>query len=62
MDVLVLTETKKKWQGQERLRKYHHMWSATNKSDRAKTGVSILIINKWIEKFQHWQEINKSII
>lgn len=62
VDVAVLTETKKKGQGQEKIGIYHHIWSGVNKNERAQAGVSILVRNKWSEKIQHWQEINERII
>ena len=47
MDVVVLTETKKKGTGSETLGNYIHLFSGVNKYERAKRGLSILINKKW---------------
>ena len=43
VDVIVLTETKKKGTGNETLGDYIHLFSSVKKYERAKRGVSILI-------------------
>ena len=47
MDVVVLTETKKKRAGSELLGNYVHLFSGVKKYERAKRGVSVLINKKW---------------
>jgi len=47
MDVVVLTETKKKGTGSETLGNYIQLFSGVKKYERAKTGVSVLINKKW---------------
>jgi exonuclease III len=46
MDVVVLTETKKKGTGSETLENYIHLFSGVKKYERAKRGVSVLINEK----------------
>lgn len=41
MDIAVLTETKKKGKGSERIGEYTHLYSGVNMGDRAKAGVSV---------------------
>lgn len=50
VNLMVLTETKKKGNGREIMDEYIHIWSGVNKAERAKAGVSILI-RKTVEKF-----------
>ena len=47
MDVVVLTETKKKGTGSEILENYIHLFSGVKKYERAKRRLSILINKKW---------------
>lgn len=61
-DIMVLSETKKKGKGQEKLGNYTHIWSGVPKSSRAKKGVSILIKNKWVKNIVSWEEIDERII
>jgi len=46
MDVVVLTETKKKGAGSETLGNYINLFSGVKKCERAKRGVSVLINEK----------------
>ena len=47
MDIVALTETKKKGTGNEQQRNYLHFYSGVEKSKRANAGVSIAIHKKW---------------
>ncbi|KAJ4439889.1 hypothetical protein ANN_08018 [Periplaneta americana] len=62
MDIVVLTETKKKGQGQEVIGDYIHIWTGVDKTSRAKSGVSVLIKKKWKREVVSWKEINERII
>ena len=62
MDIVVLTETKKKGHGNERKGEYLHFYSGVDKERRARAGVSILI-NKNLEKYvKNWNAVNERII
>lgn len=55
IDVAVLSETKKKWKWKEGLTYYLLIWSGVNQSERAASGVTILIQKKhkdYIKKFE----------
>jgi len=47
MDVILLTETKKKGTGNETLGDYIHLFSGVKKYERTKRRVSVLINKKW---------------
>jgi hypothetical protein len=47
MDIVALTETKKKGTGKEQQRNYLHFYSGVKKSKRANAGVSIAFHKKW---------------
>lgn len=59
---MVLTETKVKGKGQERIGKYIHIWSGVDRSDRARAGVSILVSNKYSKKIKNIQEVSERFI
>jgi rRNA processing protein Gar1 len=62
MDVVVLTETKKKGTGNEILGNYKHLFSGVKKYERAKRGVSILINKKWKSSIKNWEPIDEKIL
>ena len=62
MDVVVLTETKKKGTGSETLVNYIHLFSGIKKYERAKRGVSILINKKWKGSIKNWEAIDGRIL
>ena len=62
MDVVVLTETKKKGTGSETLENYIHLVSRMKKYERAKGGVSILINKKWKGSIKNWESIDERIL
>ena len=62
MDIVILTETKKKGKGEERLGNYIQFWSGVEKHVRAKSGVAILIKNKWIRKVTDVEYIDDRIM
>jgi len=59
MDVVVLTETKKKVTGSEAVGNYIHLFSGVKKYERAKRGVSILINKKWKGSIKNWEAIDE---
>ena len=62
MDVVILSETKRKAKGEEELGNYVHIWSGVSKSVRAKAGVSIMINKTWKKRITNWEFINERII
>jgi exonuclease III len=62
MDVVVLTETKKKGAGSELLGNYIHLFSGVKKYERAKRGVSVLINKKWKGSIKNWESIDERIL
>lgn len=62
IDIGVLTETKKKGAGNERVGKYIHFYSGVNKNERAKRGVSMVVHQKLQQCIKSWKEINERII
>ena len=62
MDIIVLSETKKKGCGEETLGNYLHFWSGVDKGTRAKAGVSILISKSLKSKIKNWKFINEKIL
>jgi len=62
MDVVVLTETKKKRAGSELLGNYIHILSEVKKYERAKRGVSVLINKKWKGSTKNWESIDVRIL
>jgi len=59
MDVIDLTETKKKGTGNEKLGDYIHIFSGVKKYERAKRGISILINKKWKGSIKNWEPIDE---
>jgi hypothetical protein len=62
MDVVVLTETKKKGAGSETLGNYIHLYSRVKKYERAKRGVSVLINKKWKGFIKNWEFIDEKML
>ena len=62
MDVVVLTETKKKGKGSETLGNYIHVLSGVKKYEWAKRGVSIVINKEWKGSIKNWEAIDGRIL
>lgn len=62
IDILTLTETKRKGQGTEMTGNYVHLFSGVPKDNRAKRGVSILINKRFKNKITNWDPIDENII
>jgi len=62
IDICVLTETKKKGKGNEKIGDYIHFYSGVEKSARAKRGVSIAVHKKYERNIKCWEEIDEQII
>jgi len=62
MDIVALTETKKKGKGSELIDEYIHLYSGVNKGSRAKAGVSLLIKKNLSKNIKDWKAINERII
>lgn len=62
MDIVVLTETKKKGVGSENLGQYDHFFSGVPKDKRAQQGVSILIRKNLRRCITSWEPISQRII
>ncbi|XP_044745289.1 uncharacterized protein LOC123307136 [Coccinella septempunctata] len=62
MDIVVLTETKKKGIGSEILDNYVHIFGGVPKDQRAKRGVSLLIHKKHKHKITDFESVSENII
>ena len=62
MDLIFLTETKKKGTGNETLGNYIHLFSGVKKCERAKRGISILRNKKWKSSIKNWEFIDEGIL
>lgn len=62
IDIMVISETKKKGSGIEDIDGVFHCWSGVRKEERAKAGVGVLIKNKWRKSIKSWEPINERII
>ena len=62
MDIVVLTETKKKGRGSEDLNGYIHFYSGVRKEMRAKAGVSILINKHLARGVRNWEQVDERLI
>lgn len=62
MDIVTLTETKKKGHGTNAVGKYFHIFSGVPKEQRAKRGVSILVHSKYKKNIRNWEYVNENII
>jgi len=62
IDILIISETKKKGNGTETVDGIFHCWSGVQKQERAKAGIGILMKAKWIKPIKTWEPINERII
>lgn len=62
MDIVAVTETKKKGNGSEQLKDYVHLYSGVDKACRARAGVSLFISKKLAKDIKDWQPINERFI
>ncbi|XP_045463868.1 craniofacial development protein 2-like [Harmonia axyridis] len=62
MDLVVLTETKKKGTGTEVINNYVHVYSGVPKHQRAKRGVSVMIHKKYRNKITDFEFLSENII
>lgn len=62
MDIIALSETKKKGSGCEEIGKYIHIYSGVSRDKRAKRGVSIAIRKDLKRNIKSWESINENII
>ena len=61
IDIAILSETKKKGNGNEKCKNYIHFYSGVEKSERARAGVSIMI-NRRLSRFvKSWDPIDERI-
>lgn len=62
LDIVVFSETKKKGYGEETIQKFSHFWSGVPKDQWARSGVSILINNKWKKSITNVEYVDDRII
>ncbi|XP_060530421.1 craniofacial development protein 2-like [Cylas formicarius] len=62
LDILVVSETKKKGNGTEIIDDVFYCWSGVKKQERAKAGIGILIKKKWIKCIKSLEPINDRVI
>lgn len=62
MDIVALTETKKKGKGTEEKNGYIHIYSGKPKEERASSGVSIVIKKKYRKQIKAWEQITDRIL
>nr|CAH7729527.1 unnamed protein product [Callosobruchus chinensis] len=62
MDIVAVTETKKKGNGSEQIEDYIHLYSGVDKICRARAGVSLFISKELGRDIKDWQPINERII
>lgn len=62
IDIAVLTETKKKGQGNKYIDDYIYFWSGVEKTKRAKSGVIIAIKKKLETSITSWNPVNDRIL
>jgi len=62
LDIVALTETKKKGKGNELQGNYLHFYSGVDKAHRAKAGVSLAIHKKFKKHIKNWEEVNERIL
>ena len=62
MDVVILTETKKKVAGSELLGNYIHLFSGVKKYERAKREVSVLLNKNRKGSIWNWESIDERIL
>ncbi|XP_077259092.1 uncharacterized protein LOC143895675 [Temnothorax americanus] len=59
MDIVALSETKKKESGNTAIDDYMFIWSGISKSERAKAGVALLVKKKWVKYIKNIQYVNE---
>ena len=62
IDIITLSETKRKGCGNEEIREYLHIWSGVEKHQRALSGISILIKNKFKRLIQEYEYVSDRIV
>ncbi|XP_030765286.1 craniofacial development protein 2-like [Sitophilus oryzae] len=62
LDIVVLSETKKKGRGSEHLDNFLHFWSGIDKAKRAQAGVSVLIAKKLSKFYKNYNAVNERIV
>lgn len=62
VDILVVSETKKKENGTEKLNGILHYWSEVKKEDRAKAGIAVLLREKCGRLVKNYEPVNKRIL
>ncbi|XP_072380622.1 uncharacterized protein [Diabrotica undecimpunctata] len=61
LDIMIMTETKKKGNGTEKMGEIIHCWSGIDKKERAKAGIAIILKKKWEPAIENWEPINERI-
>ena len=61
-DIVGFTETKKKGRGSEERNGYIHIYSGVPKEERARSGVSIAIKNRYKKNITSWEQISDRIL
>jgi exonuclease III len=62
LDIIALSETKKKGCGEEVLGNYLHLWSGVDKGSRVIAGVSILMHRRRKSKIRNWRFMDERIL
>ena len=62
IDIAILSETKKKGTGTECFLDYFHLWSGVNKSERAATGIAIMINKNQRKYIKNYNFISERIV
>lgn len=62
VDIVALTETKKKGTGTEVVGEYIHIYTGVPKEKRAARGVSLLVRKKFKNKITNWEAIDENIL
>jgi hypothetical protein len=62
IDIGVLSETKKKGQGNVNVANYIHFYSGVNKEKRAKVGVSIVVHKRLKNSIKSWENVKERLM
>ena len=62
LDIVALTETKKKGRGTEEKHQYIHIFSGVPKEERAAGGVALAIKKKYKKQIKSWDQISNRIL
>ncbi|KAF2894991.1 hypothetical protein ILUMI_11183 [Ignelater luminosus] len=62
MDIVAVTETKKKGKGSEHMHDYIHLYSDVDKASKAMAGISIFIKKQLARNIKDWNPINERLI